>query len=50
MGSVIKTEPFLEVEFEKGLTDHVKTQLVGDYNLPNILAAAAVGYILDFCR
>jgi UDP-N-acetylmuramoyl-tripeptide--D-alanyl-D-alanine ligase len=43
VGSVTKTEPFLEVKFEKGLIDHVKTQLVGGYNLPNVLAAAAVG-------
>ena len=43
VGSIIKTEPFLEVKFEKGLSDHIKTQLVGGYNLPNVLASAAVG-------
>ena len=43
IGNVTKTEPFLEVKFEKGLKDEVKTQLVGGYNLPNVLAAAAVG-------
>ena len=42
-GNITETEPFLELKFEKGLTDHVKTQLVGGYNLPNVLAAAAVG-------
>lgn len=43
IGTVAKSEPFLEVKFEKGVTDEVKTQLVGSYNLPNVLAAAAVG-------
>lgn len=43
IGKVFKTEPFLEVNFEKGLKCHISTNLVGDYNLPNVLAAAAVG-------
>ena len=42
-GKVIKSEPFLEVRFTKGITETIVSQLVGDYNLPNILSAAAVG-------
>lgn len=41
-GNVEKNEPFINVALpEKNL--HIHTQLVGDYNLPNILAAAAAG-------
>jgi UDP-N-acetylmuramoyl-tripeptide--D-alanyl-D-alanine ligase len=43
-GVVKKNEPFLEIEITQGLNNcFIKTQLVGDYNLPNILAAVAVG-------
>jgi UDP-N-acetylmuramoyl-tripeptide--D-alanyl-D-alanine ligase len=43
-GTVIKSEPFLEVEIKKGVdTGIIKTQLVGDYNLPNVLVAVATG-------
>jgi UDP-N-acetylmuramoyl-tripeptide--D-alanyl-D-alanine ligase len=43
-GKVIKSEPFLEVGITKGIdTDIIKTQLVGDYNLPNVLVAVATG-------
>ena len=43
-GSILKSDPFLEVEIIKGSnTGIIKTQLVGDYNLPNVLAAVAVG-------
>ncbi len=43
-GKVIKSEPFLEVEITKGIDpDIIKTQLVGDYNLPNVLVAVAAG-------
>lgn len=43
-GVVKKNEPFLEIEITQGLNNRfIKTQLVGDYNLPNILAAVAVG-------
>lgn len=43
-GNVIKSEPFLEVEITKGLNEStIKTQLVGSYNLPNVLVAVAVG-------
>jgi UDP-N-acetylmuramoyl-tripeptide--D-alanyl-D-alanine ligase len=44
IGTVIQSEPFLEVSVTKGtLFSTLKTQLVGDYNLPNILCAIAVG-------
>lgn len=43
-GHVLKSEPFLEVELTKGVAiNHIATQLVGSYNLPNILCAVAVG-------
>ncbi|MEO5682218.1 MAG: UDP-N-acetylmuramoyl-tripeptide--D-alanyl-D-alanine ligase [Chitinophagaceae bacterium] len=42
-GKAIKSEPFLDVQFTKGITETIHTQLVGDYNLPNILCAAAIG-------
>ncbi|MDE3235356.1 MAG: UDP-N-acetylmuramoyl-tripeptide--D-alanyl-D-alanine ligase [Bacteroidota bacterium] len=44
MGTVLQSEPFLEVTFQKGFSvATLQTQLVGDYNLPNILCAVAVG-------
>jgi UDP-N-acetylmuramoyl-tripeptide--D-alanyl-D-alanine ligase len=43
-GSIVQSEPFIEVAINKGADiSSIKTQLVGDYNLPNILAAVAVG-------
>ena len=43
-GQVVKSEPFLEVMINHGANiSSIKTQLVGDYNLPNVLAAVAVG-------
>jgi UDP-N-acetylmuramoyl-tripeptide--D-alanyl-D-alanine ligase len=43
-GQVKKNEPFLEIEITQGLDDpFIQTHLVGDYNLPNILAAVTVG-------
>lgn len=43
-GRVKQSEPYLEVEITKGLTNAViRTQLVGEYNLPNVLAAVTVG-------
>lgn len=43
-GRVKKTEPYLEVEIIRSTGNEIiKTQLVGDYNLPNVLAAVAVG-------
>ena len=43
-GSVGEGEPFLSVNLQKGFqSTSVKTQLVGEYNLSNVLAAVAVG-------
>lgn len=43
-GHLLQSEPFLEVAIQKGADiPSIKTQLVGDYNLPNVLAAVAVG-------
>jgi UDP-N-acetylmuramoyl-tripeptide--D-alanyl-D-alanine ligase len=43
-GNILSSEPFLEVEITKGIfTGRLKTQLVGDYNFPNILAAVTLG-------
>jgi UDP-N-acetylmuramoyl-tripeptide--D-alanyl-D-alanine ligase len=43
-GSVLYNEPFLQVSISKGLfVNQINSQLVGDYNLPNILCAAAIG-------
>lgn len=43
-GQVINSEPFLEASIKKGANiTSIKTQLVGDYNLPNVLAAVSVG-------
>lgn len=43
-GNIKKSEPLLEVALTAGVTfSSVQTQLVGDYNLPNVLCAIAVG-------
>jgi len=43
-GKVFMNDPFLEVEITQGFTEkNIKTNLVGEYNLPNVLAAVAVG-------
>ncbi len=43
-GEVITSTGFLEVAITKGAAiDIIKTQLVGEYNLANVLAAVAVG-------
>lgn len=43
-GSVLKNEPFLEVNIIKGAsTGLIQTHLVGEYNLPNVLVAVTVG-------
>ena len=42
-GEAIKSGPFLDVQFTSGINETIHTQLVGDYNLPNILCAAAAG-------
>lgn len=42
-GNVSSSHQYLEVVFSKGFNGTIKTNLVGDYNLPNVLAAVAVG-------
>ncbi|HEX4373319.1 MAG TPA: UDP-N-acetylmuramoyl-tripeptide--D-alanyl-D-alanine ligase [Puia sp.] len=43
-GIALKSEPFLQIEMTAGFSiKNISTQLVGDYNLPNVLAAIAVG-------
>ncbi len=43
-GRLISSEPFLIVKIESDeAIGEIKTQLVGDYNLPNVLAAVCVG-------
>jgi UDP-N-acetylmuramoyl-tripeptide--D-alanyl-D-alanine ligase len=42
-GEAVQADPFLEVAFHKGFERNIRTQLVGAYNLPNVLAAVAVG-------
>jgi UDP-N-acetylmuramoyl-tripeptide--D-alanyl-D-alanine ligase len=44
VGDTKTSEPFLEVVINKGASfNTIKTNLVGDYNLPNILCAVAIG-------
>ncbi|MDX2046028.1 MAG: UDP-N-acetylmuramoyl-tripeptide--D-alanyl-D-alanine ligase [Chitinophagaceae bacterium] len=44
-GVTAESEPFLKVKITGGADiDTITTQLVGDYNLPNVLAAATVGH------
>jgi UDP-N-acetylmuramoyl-tripeptide--D-alanyl-D-alanine ligase len=43
VGTVLKSDQYLEVEFQKGFKGTIETNLVGDYNLPNVLAAVALG-------
>jgi UDP-N-acetylmuramoyl-tripeptide--D-alanyl-D-alanine ligase len=43
VGNVTTTGQHLAVHFSKGFTGIIQTNLVGDYNLPNVLAAVAVG-------
>lgn len=44
-GNSTGNDPFLEVEFagHDGRTHHIATKLIGGYNLPNVLAAVAIG-------
>jgi UDP-N-acetylmuramoyl-tripeptide--D-alanyl-D-alanine ligase len=44
IGSIHQSDPFLQVAIEQGINEKlIKTQLVGDYNLPNVLAAVTAG-------
>lgn len=48
IGKVFSNEPFLQVEITQGLDNGIiKTQLVGEYNLPNVLAAVTVGKFFE---
>lgn len=43
-GSVLKNDPFLEASIQTKEEEYaIKSQLVGDYNLPNLLVAVTVG-------
>jgi UDP-N-acetylmuramoyl-tripeptide--D-alanyl-D-alanine ligase len=42
-GNVFKNDPFIEVKINSTLPMHIQTNLVGDYNLYNILAAVCIG-------
>ncbi len=44
-GHIQSNEPFLQVRVDKGFDTAltIQTQLVGDYNLPNILSAVVIG-------
>lgn len=43
-GKILESEPFLKVNIYKGAEiPSIETKLVGEYNLPNVLAAVAVG-------
>jgi UDP-N-acetylmuramoyl-tripeptide--D-alanyl-D-alanine ligase len=42
-GTAIDTDRYLRVSFDKEYTGIIQTHLVGDYNLPNVLAAVAIG-------
>lgn len=42
-GAVQPDGPLLSVNMKKGMQGIIRTKLVGDYNLPNVLAAVAVG-------
>jgi UDP-N-acetylmuramoyl-tripeptide--D-alanyl-D-alanine ligase len=42
-GNAVATDPFLHVKIDGESEGDIQSMLVGDYNLPNILVAAAVG-------
>lgn len=42
-GKIVKNDPFIEVEINDDEPVKINTHLVGDYNLPNVLAAICVG-------
>lgn len=42
-GKAVNGSQFLSVEFTNGFHGNIQTSLVGDYNLPNVLAAVAIG-------
>jgi UDP-N-acetylmuramoyl-tripeptide--D-alanyl-D-alanine ligase len=42
-GTAIDSDQYLAVQFTQGFEGTIQTNLVGDYNLPNVLAAVAIG-------
>jgi UDP-N-acetylmuramoyl-tripeptide--D-alanyl-D-alanine ligase len=42
-GKAIQSDPYLKVQFNKGYFGLVETNLVGSFNLPNVLAAVTIG-------
>jgi UDP-N-acetylmuramoyl-tripeptide--D-alanyl-D-alanine ligase len=42
-GSIVKSDPFLEVSIGGAKSPDIKTNLVGSYNFPNVLAAVCIG-------
>ena len=48
IGKILPNENFLKVQITQGLTDGIiTTQLVGEYNFPNVLAAVTVGKFFE---
>ena len=48
IGKILPNENFLKVQITQGLDDGIiSTQLVGEYNLPNVLAAVTVGKFFE---
>jgi UDP-N-acetylmuramoyl-tripeptide--D-alanyl-D-alanine ligase len=47
VGTISRAREYLEVEFQKGFKESIRTSLIGDYNLPNVLAAVAIGKYFD---
>lgn len=42
-GKVLASEPFLKIQITKEPINEIQTHLVGSYNFPNVMAAAAIG-------
>ena len=47
VGNVMHQHQLLNVNFTYGFEGNIQTKLVGDYNLPNVLAAVAIGRYFD---
>ena len=45
-GTILRNDPFIEVNVESQNSVNIQTNLVGAYNLPNVLAAVCVGEYL----
>lgn len=43
IGNVLQSDPYLNISISKGLATTIATQLVGEYNLPNVLCSVAIG-------